>query len=139
VIKDRELKDVFCQASGLPWIPMYPGISFKPLRVSDETGTWTVIFRCEAGSSFAPHYHLGPGEYYMVSGRMEFRAGTAVAGDYGYEPVGAFHKNTTFVEPTDIYFTNFGPIGFVDEQGQFTLIMDHVFIRDLARQHGVTV
>lgn len=131
--------DVFTPASRMEWIPMFPGIAFKPLRVSEETGTWTVIFRCDAGSSFAPHYHLSPGEYYMVSGKMDYRAGIAVAGDYGYEPVGAFHENTNFLEPTDIYFTNFGPIGFVDENKQINFLLDHVFIREAAEKAGISI
>lgn len=131
--------DIFTPASKFDWIPMFEGISFKPLRVSDESGTWTVIFRCQKGSSFAPHYHLSPGEYYMVSGKMDYRAGVAEAGDYGYEPTGAFHEHTNFVEDTDIYFTNFGPIGFVDENKNITFLMDHEYIRDAAAQHGITI
>jgi ChrR Cupin-like domain len=138
MLRDNQA-DVFTQASRIDWIPLFDGISFKPLRVSDETGTWTVIFRCQAGSSFAPHYHLSPGEYYMVSGKMDYRAGVAVAGDYGYEPVGAFHENTHFLEPTDIYFTNFGPLGFVDADKRISLLFDHVYVREAAAKAGITI
>ena len=131
--------DIFTPASKMDWLPMFPGIAFKPLRVSDETGVWTVIFRCDKGSAFAPHYHLGPGEYYMVSGRMAYRAGEAVAGDYGYEPVGAFHEHTEFLEDTDILFTAFGPLGFVNEDRKIEMIMDHVYIRELAAEHGISI
>lgn len=138
MIRDNKA-DVFRPASKMDWLPMFPGIAFKPLRVSDESGAWTVIFRCDKGSSFAPHYHLGPGEYYMVSGRMEYRVGEAVAGDYGFEPVGAFHEHTHFLEDTDILFTAFGPLGFVDADKKITMVMDHVYIRELAAQHGVQI
>ena len=131
--------DVFQPASRMEWLPMFPGITFKPLRVSDETGVWTVVFRCQKGSGFAPHYHLGPGEYYMISGRMSYRVGEAVAGDYGFEPVGALHEHTDFLEDTDLLFTAFGPVAFIDDNKQIILLMDHVYIRELAKQGGVVI
>lgn len=138
MIRDNKA-DIFTQASAMEWLPMFPGIAFKPLRVSDETGAWTVIFRCDKGSSFKPHYHLGPGEYYMVSGQMDYRVGTAVAGDYGFEPVNSFHEYTVFTEPTDIFFTNFGPLGFIDENRQISFLLDHVYIRETAAKHGIMI
>lgn len=126
--------DVFVPASTQDWLPMFDGIQFKPLRFSDETGAWTVIFRCEKDSFFPAHYHLGPAEFYMVTGHMVYRAGEAMAGDYGYEPVGAFHERTNFKEQTDLYFTAFGPIGFIDDDDRIETVMDHKYVRDLAEK-----
>lgn len=126
--------DILLHVDEQAWIPLYDGISFKLLRISEETGTWTVMFRCLAGSSFAPHFHHGPGEFFMVSGRMVYRAGQAVAGDYGYEPLGVFHEETNFPEDTDILFTNHGPIAFVDDEKNVIGIMDYAFVRDKAAE-----
>jgi hypothetical protein len=122
--------DVYVAAEQLPWVEFSPGIAFRLLRVSAETGDWTVIFRCDAGSSFAPHRHLGPGEYLMLAGKMEVRGGaaaggvTAHAGDYGYEPSGVVHDSTCFTEATRFYFTNRGPIAFIDDAGRVTDVLD---------------
>ncbi|MFD0390080.1 cupin domain-containing protein [Tistrella bauzanensis] len=63
-----------------PWAP-FPdafsagGITWKLLHVSPEAGSWTAIFTCPAGSSFAAHIHTGPGEYFLTRGRMDVRGG----------------------------------------------------------------
>ncbi len=125
--------EVLLHAGAKPWVEFAPGIEFKTLRTSAETGVWTVLFRCAAGSAFPPHVHHGAGEYLMTKGRMQYRMGEALAGDYGYEPLGAFHELTSFVEDTEMIFTNHGPVVFTDEQGQgVKMILDWKFFADRA-------
>jgi anti-sigma factor ChrR (cupin superfamily) len=127
--------DLLSHVNKLEWIPLYDDIAYKLLRISEETGTWTVIFRCKAGSHFAPHFHHGAGEFYVISGRMRYRAGEAVTGDYGYEPLGVYHEKTDFPEDTDLLFTNHGPIAFVDDEKNITGIMNYAFVRDTVATH----
>ena len=127
--------DVLCHVDKQEWIPLYEDISYKLLRISEETGTWTVIFRCKAGSHFEPHFHYGAGEFYIISGHMSYRAGEAVTGDYGYEPLGVFHERTDFTKDTDLLFTNHGPIAFVDDDKNIIGIMDYALVRDTAAAH----
>ena len=124
------VEDKYVNSSALPWKEFGGGVDFKLLRTSQETGTWTVLFRCAAGSSIAPHRHLGGGEYLMIKGRMEVRGGaenggiTAVTGDYGYEPNGVLHDSTSFPEYTELYFTNKGAIQFLTEDLQPDFVLD---------------
>lgn len=130
--RNKELQDTYIHVDGEQWLPFgdTAGIEFKLLRASQETGTWTSLFKCAAQSSFARHRHLGAGEYYMVYGEMEVRGGaraggvTAVAGDYGYEPNGIIHDSTEFTKETVFYFTNHGPIVFIDEQDNAQFVLD---------------
>ena len=96
----------------LDWFPIVEGIDFKLLRFSEETGEWTVLFRCQPGSSFPIHRHLGAGEYYVLTGKMVYRMGEAPAATYGYEPLGSVHEHTNFPEYTELLFTNHGPVVF---------------------------
>lgn len=124
--------EVLLRVGTKPWVEFAPGIDFKTLRTSAETGVWTVLFRCAKGAAFPAHRHYGAGEYLMLKGRMDYRMGIAEAGDYGYEPLGAFHEQTTFVEDSELLFTNHGPVVFVDEQGGAKMILDHQFFADRA-------
>jgi hypothetical protein len=96
---------------------------WKLFRVSPEAGTWTAIFECPAGSSFHSHVHTGPGEYFLYKGKMEVRGGdeeggtTATAPAYGFEPSGARHDRTFFVEDSAFYMTFSGPIAFINPDG----------------------
>ena len=133
------MSDILVKTIHLPWVPLAEGIDYRVLRTSPETGTWTVLLRAQAGSSFVKHRHLGPGEYFMIKGRMEYRAGCAVAGDYGYEPLDAVHEETKFTEYSELYFTNHGPVVFLDDNDNVTSILDHNVITQLAAvQDGET-
>ena len=71
----------------------------------------------------------------MVSGKMEVRGGvqnggiTAYPGDYGYEPNGVIHDHTEFPEESILYFTNNGPIRFMDEQNTTVFVLDWQALR----------
>ncbi len=138
-MQSNRLEDVYISPSTLPWVPFSDGIRFRLLRVSPETGTWTVLFHCMPGSAFASHQHLGAGEYLMLKGKMEVRGGreaggvTAFAGDYGYEPSGVVHEQTHFPEETEFYFTNFGPVAFLDDEGNTTSVLDWQVLASLAK------
>ncbi len=118
----------YVQMDEIPWVD-FPdalsdgGIKWKLLNVAPEMGAWTAIFDCPKGSSFAPHVHIGPGEYWLTRGRMEVRGGdddggdTAQAPGYGYEACQAYHEKTYFPEDSEFYMTFLGPLNFVDPKG----------------------
>ena len=49
-LNNQRFKDIYVHASQEPWIPFFPGIDFKVLRASQETGHWTVLLKCAKGS-----------------------------------------------------------------------------------------
>jgi anti-sigma factor ChrR (cupin superfamily) len=127
------IPELLIDAETLPWIPIVEGIDFRLLFTSHETGRWTVVFRCQPGSFFPLHYHHGAGEYFVLKGRMVYRMGEAVAGTYGYEPLGVTHDHTAFPEYTELLFTNYGPVAFLDEAGKVTSVLDYKVLETLAQ------
>ena len=130
-MEQKFVNDILIKTDDLPWVEMVDGVDFRLLRTCDTTGAWTVTFRCQPGSSFPRHQHFGAGEYIVLKGRMVYRAGEAVAGDYGYEPLDAIHELTSFPEYTELYFTNFGPVIFMEEDGTILSVLDHNAVREL--------
>ena len=124
----NKIEEEYVQIDHVKWQP-FPedfskgGIKWKLLHVSPELGSWTAIFSCPIGSSFASHIHVGPGEYLLTKGKMEVRGGvseggaTATALGYGYESCNAFHDRTFFPEESEFYMTFIGPLQFVAEDG----------------------
>lgn len=124
----QRIDQEYVQLDQTPWLP-FPdafsegGIRWKLLHVSPEVGSWTAIFDCPAGSSFARHIHVGPGEYFLTKGRMDVRGGsdaggdTAVAPGYGYESCNARHDQTNFPIDSEFYMTFLGPLQFIEEDG----------------------
>lgn len=120
----------------LPWTPIVEGIDYRLLFASAETGRWTVMFRCQPGSFFPRHKHHGAGEYFVVKGRMEYRMGAAQAGTYGYEPLGVIHDMTTFPQYTELLFTNYGPVAFLNDDDSVSAILDYEELQRLAARHA---
>lgn len=123
-----KIKEEYVQMDALAWKP-FPeafstgGIRWKLLHVSPEMGAWTAIFDCPAGSSFAAHIHIGPGEYFLTKGKMDVRGGKAAGGDtavapgYGYESANARHDKTSFPIDSEFYMTFLGPLAFIKPDG----------------------
>ncbi|HUC63885.1 MAG TPA: 2,4'-dihydroxyacetophenone dioxygenase family protein [Stellaceae bacterium] len=139
-LQNAKFEDTYIHADGMPWTPFSEGIEIKVLRTSQETGAWTTLFRCAKGSAFARHEHLGAGEYLMLSGKMEVRGGvekggiTAYPGDYGYEPNGMIHDSTCFPEESVFYFTNYGPIRFMDDADKTVFVLDWQAVAKIGAQ-----
>jgi len=114
------------------WVSLSAGIAFRLLFASGETGRWTVLFRCQPGSFIPRHKHYGAGEYFVVKGLMQYRMGRAPAGTYGYEPLGAIHDRTEFPEYTELFFTSYGPVVFLNEDDTVASILDHAAVERLA-------
>ena len=117
--------EILVQSEDLEWQTMGDGVGVKILRVSEETGQWTALVRMEPGATFAAHKHLGAADGYILKGKLEYRVGTASAGSYLYEPLGAEHEATTCSEETVILFTAYGPIVFREADGSVAQILSY--------------
>ena len=124
----------YVQMDAVDWIPFPQGLCQGPIRwkllhVSPEAGAWTAIFDCPAGTSFAKHVHMGPGEYFLTKGRMNVRGGTteggatATAPGYGYEACNAQHDHTEFPVDSEFYMTFLGPLNFLDDEGNTVAVV----------------
>jgi anti-sigma factor ChrR (cupin superfamily) len=115
----------------LEWAPTAGGNALKVLRVSEETGAWTALIKAAAGTVNPRHRHLGPADFLVLSGRMEYRGGVATAGCWVYEPAGALHEATTHPEET-VYLANVhGPIAYLDDAGNVVRVSDGASLRAL--------
>ncbi len=120
----------------LKWIETGGGNSLKVLRVSEETGSWSALFRAAKGTTNPPHIHLGPADFYVIEGVLEFRGGVARAGDWIYEPNGAVHEATHHPEET-IYLANVhGGIALTGENQEILGISDWRAMKALQEQQG---
>ena len=119
----------------LPWIPLGEGLegnAVKILRVSEETGMYSMLIKAKAGTINQAHTHSGAADFYILEGRLEYRLGEAKAGDWMYEPAGAEHEATTATEDT-LYLANvYGPIIFYKDDGSVDFVQDWRTIKALA-------
>lgn len=113
------------------WLSAGDGNEFMVLRISKETGAWSALVRAKAGQVNAPHTHVGPADFYVISGGFDYRGGSAREGDWVYESAGAVHEATTHPMDT-VYLANvYGPVAFHDKEGKITGILDWRMVQKL--------
>ena len=118
----KTLSPHFVDTAALPWIinPGLPDIALKILRVSEESGTTSLIVRHNGVAG--PHYHLGAADFLVLSGQIGYRAGPPEGygpGVWFFEPAGARHEATQRLGDDDLIYTAnvYGPVQFDDGPG----------------------
>ncbi|HNP35243.1 MAG TPA: 2,4'-dihydroxyacetophenone dioxygenase family protein [Woeseiaceae bacterium] len=113
------------RADPASWRPLAPGIAMQILRMSRETGQYTVIIQADKGSVLPRHRHLSPSEIYILSGSGTHpQTGTFKADDYIYENAGAVHDAVMFDEPVKLLMVSYGASAFLDDNDQVLFLLD---------------
>jgi 2,4'-dihydroxyacetophenone dioxygenase len=108
-------------AESLPWIPLGPGESFKPLRFLSGNRGRVLLLRLEPGCVVPPHRHTGDVHAFNLEGSRELIDNGQVVGpgDYVYEPAG--NADTWRVvgdSPCTVFIVTRGVMEYLDDQGQ---------------------
>src|SRR5258705_4107638 len=106
------------------WIQSGDGNQFMVLRISKETGAWSALVKAKAGQVNPPHTHIGPADFYVISGGFDYRGGSARAGDWVYEPAGAFPEARSDPWDTVVLANVYGPSAFHGPDGKFSGILN---------------
>lgn len=107
-------------AESVPWIPLGPGESFKPLRFLAGNRGRVLLLRLDPGCVVPPHRHTGDVHAFNLEGSRELvDSGQIVkAGDYVYEPAG--NADTWRVvgdEPCTVFIATRGVMEYLDDDG----------------------
>lgn len=105
----------------LPWIPLGPGESFKPVCFFPEDRGRVLLLRLEPGVLVPKHRHLGEVHAVNLSGRrLLIETGQEVGpGGYVYEPEGNVDSwKAVGEEPVVVHITAFGAMEYLDERGE---------------------
>lgn len=98
-------------AADKEWVETDPGRAWSKMLWMDlEAGSWASLLRWAKGYKAPPHVHLHDAHFFMLSGRIAVRDAEFGPGDYGYEPKGAVHDETTALDDCVYFILNNGPI-----------------------------
>ena len=105
----------------VPWIPLGPGESFKPLRFLSKDHGRVLLLRLEPGTLVPRHRHLGEVHGYNLVGRRKLlETGEVVGpGGYVYEPPGNVDSwMAVGHEPVVVHITSYGAMEYLGENGE---------------------
>jgi quercetin dioxygenase-like cupin family protein len=129
----------------LPWIPLGPGESVKPLRVFGKGDGRVLLLRLEPGTLVPRHRHLGEVHAVNLAGRRELlETGEVIGpGGYVYEPAGNVDSwRAVGDEPVVVHIVARGAMEYLDAAGRVTqrdtaASLFERYLRHCA-EHGIT-
>lgn len=128
----------------LPWIPLGPGESFKPLRFLPGDRGRALLLRLEPGTVVPRHRHLGEVHGFNLAGHRKLvETGEIVGpGGYVYEPPGNVDSwMAVGDEPVIVHIVAFGAMEYLDENGKVLRSDKPSSLRELyerhCREHGL--
>lgn len=117
----------------LKWLPLAPKVWIKLVKISTETGAYTVIVRAERGGVLPRHRHIESAEIYVIRGDGKHpQTGHFAQGDYISEQKGAVHDQLVFEEGVEMLMMSDGPSMFIDDEGRDLFLMDIPMLQGLA-------
>jgi 2,4'-dihydroxyacetophenone dioxygenase len=114
--------------ASIPWIPLGPGESFKPLRFFPNDRGRVLLLRVDPDTVIPRHRHLGEVHGFNIAGsRQLLDTGEIVGpGAYVYEPAGNVDSwMGVGDEPVIVHITSFGAMEYLGDN-------DEVLRRDSA-------
>jgi len=110
--------------NALPWMPLSPGVSVRPLWLSGEERT--IQLKVDPGHRIGPHRHTGPVHALTLSGCRRLASGDlAGPGAYVYEPEGnEDHWACEGDAPVIVQITMRGRVEYVGPGGEVTSATD---------------
>jgi 2,4'-dihydroxyacetophenone dioxygenase len=102
----------------IPWIPLGPGESFKPLRFFPHDRGRVLLLRLEPGTLVPRHRHTGEVHGYNLAGQRKLlETGEVVGpGGYVYEPAGNVDSwMAVGDEPVIVHILAYGAMEYLDE------------------------
>ncbi len=123
--------DLIVNLKDAPSAELGTGTSIQLLRCNEMTGEWVLWVTMKPGATFAPHWHLGDGQYFVTKGELVYDVGSAPAGTYGYEPIGSRHNEAHTKVDTEFLFMGRGAVAFTDDNGEIRFILNHEYLRDV--------
>ena len=122
----------------MEWVPIVPGLSFKPLRYFPDSSGWQLLLRLAPGTVVPPHRHTGEVHAFNVQGsRLLINTKEVVGpGTYVYEPAGnADTWKQVGDEDCIVHVEVNGAIEYLDERGKVTRVSDARESQRLYREH----
>ena len=110
----------FLDPERLPWIPLGPGESFRPLRFLAQDRGRVLLLRLEPGTLVPLHRHLGEVHAYNLAGRRKLIQTDEIVGQggYVYEPAGNVDSwMAVGDEPVIVHIITYGAMEYLGPNG----------------------
>lgn len=123
----------------VPWVPLSPGKSFKPLRFLRDDRGFVELLRLQPGETMALHRHTGEVHAFNLEGTRELCTGEVIGpGGYVYEPAGNIDWWKAVGEaPVVVLVVVAGAVEYLDTEGNVTRRFTAKTLHDAYCEHCI--
>ncbi|GLH74156.1 hypothetical protein GETHLI_26580 [Geothrix limicola] len=110
----------------IAWIPLAPGLSFKPITYFPDLSGWQLLLRLEPGTVIPRHRHTGEVHAFNLSGTRRLDTGEIIGpGMYVHEPAGNEDSwEAIGDEPCIVHIEVNGRNEYYDAEGRLVRVAD---------------
>lgn len=121
----------------VPWVPLSPGKSFKPLRFLHDDRGFVELLRLDPGEEIPLHRHTGEVHALNLEGSRQLCTGEIIGpGDYVYEPAGNVDSWKVVGDvPLVVLVVVSGAVEYLDARGNVTKRYTAQTLRDLYHEY----
>ena len=131
------LLQTYLDTDKVPWVPLAPGKSFKPLLFMPDDRGWVQLLRLAPGTVIPRHRHTGEVHAWNVRGSRRLQTGELVGpGGYVYEPAGNEDSwQAVGDEALVVHAVVYGAVEYLDEEGRVTSRVTTTSLEEIARKY----
>lgn len=127
----------------LPWIAVerVPGLSFKPMRASPESGLFSIIIKVDEATTLPPATYYGGMDMLLLSGEVAYSKDDATSilrpGSWGYFAANSHSDRLEARRTAEILCTFYGPVAFDGKSGDAPYILSSAAILASVAEHKI--
>ena len=131
--------------NAMPWIPIkdVSGLYVKPIRVSPESGMFSIIFKLDEGCSFPSSIYLGGMDLLVLSGQLNYvqedKESVLAPGTWGFISANSKVNSITASEEAEVLANFYSAVAFLKEDGSLKSILTGTDVMNLAKDKNISL
>jgi hypothetical protein len=110
--------------NALPWEPFADGIAIKVLHRFERSAWFASLLKADAGATLPRRRYVGPADFFVRSGRVQFADAVAEEGAWIHEPAGAPEEPVMFPVETVLLVNTYGTVLEYGDAEAVTRVID---------------
>ena len=109
--------------NAMPWISIkdVKGLHVKPIRVSPESGMFSLIYKLDKGCSFPSSVYLGGMDMLVLSGQLSYfqddKESVLAPGTWGFIAANSKVNSITAIEDTEVLANFYSALALLKDDG----------------------
>ena len=131
--------------NAMPWISVkdVKGLFIKPIRVSPESGMFSLIYKLDKGCSFPSSVYLGGMDMLVLSGQLSYsqddKESVLAPGTWGFIAANSKVNSITAIEETEVLANFYSALALLKDDGSLQSLLTGTDVQKLATEKNISL